>query len=313
MDPLGLKERNAMSSVCNTYPYQSLLEKSDEIYHYTCLGTLQIILNKKQLRFTNRAYLNDKSEGTYVLTLCKEKIAELWPWEDSSCKRNTKEKFCEYLDRKINNFDTGLFQSYQASFSYKSDSLSMWNYYAQGDGCNIQFANDFMESFRSRLIRSDMTLIFLYGKVIYNQTDQINLLRTIFERFKLFADTPYVDYLYECMIHCIVKLGAFFKHPSFEDERECRIVFNLSTPPDSNAFNQLVHPEKGEPYKRSVYIKQGMLVPYVDIDFDLKYLQSIMVSPTANFAKIEEGIKIMLREQGLESREVKPSRIPLRF
>ena len=48
MDPLGLKERNAMSSVCNTYPYQSLLEKSDEIYHYTSLGTLQIILNKKQ-------------------------------------------------------------------------------------------------------------------------------------------------------------------------------------------------------------------------------------------------------------------------
>lgn len=87
----------------------------------------------------------------------------------------------------------------------------------------------------------------------------------------------------------------------------------MSVKDDSNEFHQLSHPKDGTSYKRKVYAKQGMLVPYVDIDFDLKYLQSIMLSPTANFEKVREGVKIMLREQEIADREIKPSEIPLRF
>lgn len=79
-----------ITAAYNNFDYQSHLKQPDELYHYTSLNTLQIILKNKQLRFTNRAYLNDKSEGTYVLSLCKEKIDELWPWEDGVYKRNTK-------------------------------------------------------------------------------------------------------------------------------------------------------------------------------------------------------------------------------
>lgn len=63
-----------ITNVHNNFEYQSHLEQPKELYHYTSLNTLQTILANKQLRFTNRAYLNDKSEGTYVLSLCKEKI-----------------------------------------------------------------------------------------------------------------------------------------------------------------------------------------------------------------------------------------------
>lgn len=83
-----------ITATYNNFDYQSHLKQPDELYHYTSLNTLQIILKNKQLRFTNRAYLNDKSEGTYVLSLCKEKIDELWPWEDGVYKRNTKKSFC---------------------------------------------------------------------------------------------------------------------------------------------------------------------------------------------------------------------------
>lgn len=107
--------------------------------------------------------------------------------------------------------------------------------------------------------------------------------------------------------------GVIFKHPSFEDERECRIVFNLSVKDASNEFHQLSHPEDGTPYKRKVYAKQGMLVPYVDIDFDLKYLQSITVSPTSNFEKVKQGLKIVLCEQGITDLPINHSEIPLRF
>lgn len=307
-------ELKEVTDVYNKFDYQSHLEKPEELYHYTSLNTLQTILANKQLRFTNRAYLNDKSEGTYVLSLCKEKIDELWPWEEGACGRNTKKSFCEYLNRTMKGFNESLFESYQVSFSYKADSLSMWNYYAQGDGCNLQFSNDFLDSFRSKLIKPDeMPLVFLYGNVIYTQKDQLDILKEIFEAFEPYGLSPYVDNSYFCMTYCILKMGSFFKHPSFEDERECRIVFNLSIKEDTNEFNQLVHPENGTPYKRKVYAKQGMLVPYVDIDFDLKYLQSVTVSPTSNFEKVKQGLKIVLCEQGITTLPINHSEIPLRF
>ena len=305
-----------ITKVYNTFDYPSYLEQPEELYHYTSLSTLQKILEKKQLRFTNRAYLNDKTEGIYVLSLCKEKINELWPseWKEGACGRNTKKYFCEYIDGKIAEFDTELFQSYQVSFSYKSDSLSMWNYYAQGGGCNLQFSKDFMETFRSKLgDPAGMPLVFLYGNVIYNSETQLSILKDIFAKFEPYGLYPSTKALYFCMTYCILKMGSFFKHPSFEDERESRIVLNLSLKEDSNEFNQLAPLADGKPYKCNVYTKQGMMVPYVDIDFDLKYLQSIMLSPTANFEKVKEGVKIMLREQGIADREIKPSEIPLRF
>ena len=70
------------NEIYNTYDYQGKLKKPEKLYHDTSLDVLQTILEKKQLRFTNRAYLNDKSEGHYVLSLCEEKIDDLWPMEE---------------------------------------------------------------------------------------------------------------------------------------------------------------------------------------------------------------------------------------
>ena len=201
-----------------------------------------------------------------------------------------------------------------ASFSYKADSLSMWNYYAPGSGCNLQFSKDFTESFRERLRnQKEKSLVFLYGNVIYDLDEQLSALKEIFKKFKPNGQFPVLEHLYFCMTQSILKMGSFFKHPSFEDERECRIVFNLSVKDNSNEFHQLIHPEDGTPYKRRVYAKQGMLVPYVDIDFDLKYLQSITVSPTSNFEKVKQGLKIVLCEQGITDLPINHSEIPLRF
>lgn len=303
-----------ITRVHNAFDYQIHLDQPEELYHYTSLGTLQQILGNRQLRFTNRAYLNDKTEGVYVLSLCKKKINELWPWDDNVGERNTKEAFCKFLDNTINEFYSTLFQSYQVSFSYKADSLSMWNYYAQGQGCNIQFSNDFMESFRSRLVKPrEKSLAFLYGNVIYDESQQLNILQDIFKAFEPFGKYQAVESLYYCLTQSILKIGSFFKPSSFEDERECRIVFNLSMEKNSNVFKQIVHPESGFPYKCGVYSKQGMLVPYVDIKFDLKYIQGITVSPTSDFEKVKQGIRIMLYEQGVGSAFIKKSNIPLRF
>lgn len=319
----GLKELREITHAYNSFDYQGHLEEVSDLYHYTSLSTLQKILKERKLRFTNWAYLNDKSEGTYALVFCKEHLDAVWTWGDDVDKDNTKDNFRKKLDEAIDDvnkvrrgIDDNPPESYQASFSYKPDSLTMWNYYAQGQGCSLQFLNDLIENFRNRLLKPDgMSLIFLHGNVIYKDDKKIEILRDIFDYFKSCSPTGGVDTLYACLIECILKMGAFFKHSGFEDEREYRIVFNLRTTENSNKFIQLVHPENGDPYKREVYSKQGMLVPYVDVDFDLKHLQSISVSPTTNFEKVQTGINIMLFEQGVSKGQIpiNQSAIPLRF
>lgn len=42
-------------------------EQPPFIYHYTSSGAAQSIISKGQIRFTDRYYLNDASEGRYVL------------------------------------------------------------------------------------------------------------------------------------------------------------------------------------------------------------------------------------------------------
>lgn len=49
---------------------QFIPEVDSPIYHYTGPDAFTSILSKTELRFTNRDYLNDFSEGKYVLNLC---------------------------------------------------------------------------------------------------------------------------------------------------------------------------------------------------------------------------------------------------
>lgn len=309
-------DKEKMKKACwthNNIDYQDLLDKPKEVYHYTSMDTLQKILEKKQLRFTNREYLNDESEGTYVLKLCKERIDDLWSNENSEEKK----AFCKYLDEVLAGDHRDVFQIYQVSFSCKADSLTMWNYYAGENGCCIQFYDEVLSNFRNKLKEPKPdSLLFLYGKVIYNKNKQVKILKKIFEKYTFDCDDAYGMY---CFVKSILRIGAFFKHPGFKDERECRIVFELAKD-EKNEFNMLIPQKKAEPpetedtlYKCSVYSKHGMLVPHVDIDFDLKWIKSITVPPIAKFETVEEGIKIWLREKKLKNVPIKKSEIPLRF
>lgn len=297
----------------NNINYQDFLDKPKEVYHYTLMDTLQKILEKKQLRFTNREYLNDESEGTYVLKLCKEKIDDLWSNENSEEKK----AFCKYLDEVLAGDHRDVFQIYQVSFSCKADSLTMWNYYAGGSGCCIQFYDELLANFRNKLKEAKPdNLLFLYGKVIYNENKQVKTLKKIFEKYAFDCDNDYWMY---CFVQSILRIGAFFKHPGFKDERESRIVFELAKN-ERDEFAMLIPQKKAKIpdendvlYKCSIQPKHGMLVPYVDIDFDLKWIKSITVPPTAKVETVEEEIKIWLSEQNLKNVPVKKSEIPLRF
>lgn len=309
------------NEIYNTYDYQGKLKKPEKLYHYTSLDVLQTILEKKQLRFTNRAYLNDKSEGHYVLSLCEEKIDDLWPMEEGKetfkkALESAQKELKEAAEKPVYEKNTRNFQIYQVSFSYERDSLIMWNYYAAGGGCSIQFSKEYMENLKNELNGSGLTALF--GYVIYDVEKQVEILKGIFEAFlQVYSDNTSSSLKYalweSCLIRSILKIGALFKHPGFRDERECRMVFDVYQEGKTKEFPALIPPKGQEPYKSKIRISNGVLVPYVDFDFDIKYLQSITVSPTSNFEKVKQGLKIVLCEQGITDLPINHSEIPLRF
>ena len=63
------------------------------------------------------------------------------------------------------------------------------------------------------------------------------------------------------------------------------------------------------------YEKNGLLIPYVDINFSKEALKQITASPTLNFIEVEANLKNALQIYGYDKNSVTlcPSSIPVRY
>lgn len=300
----------------NKYNYQGLLSSDnaicDSLFHYTTVGTLLTILKNKQFRFSNRLYLNDYSEGQYVLDVCKENIDDIWP-EDSKYE---KDKFVAELSNLSEKLTYKQFSIYQLSLSKNGDSLSMWNYYAKGDGINIQLSSSkLLESFQTQfLTESQWPVGFLHGSVVYDKQKQIEILKRLLLDFSRAESLAGEWYLFTSW--AVLYVGTYFKHRGFYDEQEYRISFNpFFDPYDKEKCLTLKSSKRKEAYYVDVYQRGNMLVPYIDIDFNEEAVEGITLSPKIARDGIEDGLRIALRRDNFDIKRVtiKKSEIPVRF
>ncbi|EKP6447413.1 hypothetical protein PX975_004589, partial [Escherichia coli] len=97
----------------------------------------------------------------------------------------------------------------------------------------------------------------------------------------------------------ISKYIPFFKHPSFIEENEFRLVF---TP-------RILIPDV------QFRINNNGVIPYIIIgnkDHRKLPIKSITIGPTNDYDFIEAGIKMFLDSKGFSSVEIKSSSIPFR-
>lgn len=297
------------------YPYQQLIPgiKDDKVYHYTSSDTLFKIVEKKQLRFTNRLYLNDCSEGLYVLDLCIKRIDDIW---SPNCTFS-KNDFLECLKMLREKLNLQQFQFYQVSLSTDGDNLTMWNYYSKGDGINIQFSKSrLLESLQSHLHNTVVgSIALLHGLVIYDEDEQIGILRKLLGDFSETGEMLNEWGLFTSW--AVLNVGTFFKHKGFRDEREYRIAYNLFCDPNNptkclSLFSDNVH---NKPYSFDVYQKEGMMVPFVDVDVSSDSFQAVTLSPRIATEYYADGLKLMLHKHGLweNNISIQKSSIPIRF
>lgn len=304
-----------VTELYNSFDYQNLipLKEVEEIFHYTTSDTLIKIIEHRKLRFTNRLFLNDSSEGKYVLDLCIREIDNVWP---KYCEYE-KQEFVDSLKLLSTKIDSRYFQFYQASFSLCEDSLIMWNYYSQGNGTNINFSEKILlESLRNQLQDEVVKPIaLLHGCVIYDEEEQIEILKKILLDFSMAEQ--YLDEWYLFTAMAVLNVGVFFKHYGFHDEREYRIVYNLYRDFDNPAkcLSLFWDKEQHEAYEFDVYKKANMLIPYVDVYFDGNAIQGILLSPKITAEYYADGLKVLLQKYGLATDriKIKKSKIPLRF
>ena len=311
----------------NTSNYQSLIKTHSkklenyimvediDIYHYTSPSALNSIISNHTIRFTDRNYLNDYSEGRYVMDLCVHSRFELrLPKE---CRAYFKER-CRIL---LNNPMNKKRHIYQCSFSTQSDNLSLWNYYTKSDGVkgyNIGFnSKELSQELIASSNRKKHNIEVLHGKVVYSVNKQKYIIKSVIDDFCAIINDNLMDFVFvrlaiEVLVEKILLVGSFFKSPHFKQENEYRLLLHL-TP----YFDEQEKVVKFMVLNKSAqtYEKNNLLIPYLDIEFAKTNLNSICISPTLNYDETISNLKNALNIYGYSSTEVQvvKSEIPIRY
>lgn len=284
-------------------------EECEDIYHYTSTSGLISILSNSELRFSDRNFMNDKSEGEYTrnltVSILKNNEVEL----DSS--------FSKEVQKKLKEPRGDGFEVYSCSFSTNADNLCLWNYYskdAASKGYNIHFKVDDLQGFINSK-RNEKHVKVLGSRIFYElgkQKECIAKLLTGFNGYYLqHKSSITLEMTSSFIINKIIEQGIFFKNSCFQVENEYRIALMLymdDTKSDKPAFFNL----DNEKHFRD---NNGFITPYVDIGFNRSDLVGVTISPTIEANAAIRGVKEIthMKYDNLDPKQIKVSNIPLRY
>ncbi|MBO4643669.1 MAG: DUF2971 domain-containing protein [Alphaproteobacteria bacterium] len=280
---------------------EKILSRDDEIYHYTSQDGLKGIIENKHLFFSDARFLNDKTEIAHFYQLLENHIHEI-------DIKNEELKIILNEIASINNETPSDNNFYVLSFSHDNDSLSMWNYYTKSKenrGYNLHFlSNNLYENILSQTSPN----ICICGNVIYDETDQLKILKEIIQEIDNFytnfssenlkeASQETLRIIIEYTLHIC---SIFMKNKSFSCENEFRIVIQYMS------INKNIE-------NLDFRISQGIFIPYIKIPIDTNDIKGITLSPTQHSSDALLGIKEFLKSKGLDHIECNESQIPIRY
>lgn len=299
-------------------------------YHYTSPDAFLSIVKDQRVRFTDIRYLNDKSEGIYLIKLIInffEKYKKEYPYSSEAffylIKYHSIEELKELNVAKIKyNMPMPYMEQRHFVFcmSTKQDSLNMWNYYVNNgsyQGYNIGFSvNKFLKTFDISTKTHIDPLLVLYGEVLYKENDQNKEIAMFFDfmerNLKSHHDKKDMYYAVIEIRNFIESKGAFFKNPSFESENEFRIVIEIA---DARVHKKkdLYAGENNKEIEDDFTTKNGLIVPFLSVKFDYDAINSVTISPITEFDIAKDSVKELFYKKSNYDIDVKKSNIPIRF
>ena len=270
---------------------------SDILYHYTNGNGFMGIMESSELHCSHISLLNDPSEHIYFDEVLNKVLLD-----SKGCKTiydslyNDSYFGGQYYNREY----------YVLSFSRNGDSLSMWNYYSNGNGYNLGLNIE-------NIIKNNTGKVGHVSRIelVYDEIEQYKLLKKYIESFKNelarikklglnIPDNSYEDdQLTMEFIDGLISMRLRFKHSGYDREEEIRF---LVTKPEWIGRTNF--------YRIS---KNGVVVEYIKLSFDIKKdLESITIHPLGNSLHLE-GLKRYLNSKGMNGKlKLENSKLPFR-
>ena len=247
--------------------------------HYTSLSGLMGIVKNETLWATNIKFLNDEHEFQHALDLIKEIIlkAKITP-ADSNYSR-----YQEYVSRigdKLNSLDRYEAESvFTLAFSEETDLLSQWRGYCPSNNgyCLIFDVEQIYEAIKS--VFDDCHLVKCVYDNAQKETQLKKLLNDNWAKYGQIEGEKEKKGLLDELEKKLMLLASYFKHPSFEEEKEHRIVVLLTYAPDSD-----------------LRFREGRfsLIPYIELPAPRKTIRKICIGPTAHKELAKRALETFL-------------------
>lgn len=274
------------------------------LYHYTTPTGLLGILESKSLWATHTSHLNDSEEMEYAKKLIYSAI-------DISEKNDLLKTFVDFIPelRKVFTYFDKFFNYYITCFCENGDLLSQWRAYANsGVGYSIGFI--------AKSLNSDDNMSqnkVMLRKVIYDPKKQLPLIHTILkngcEGYLRVKDSGVgKDTLLGFIIHIVtylIECSFCFKHPSFAEENEWRIVIRT----ESNDTNDLQFRPSLKGLVPYLKLSSEQLTKKPDSGFPIA---EIVHGPSLHPEITRDCLKKLVGKTGFNSLAIKGSNAPLR-
>jgi hypothetical protein len=249
--------------------------------HYTTQKGLISIISNETLWATNIKFLNDEHEFKDALDLIQELILKA-NITSSHPEHENYERFIKHLKKEIRELDNHVTESvFTLSFSEEVDLLSQWRGYCpENNGyCIVYNIDDVFDEAKKRY--SDVNLV----KCIYDKEDKKKIIKDTLNKYwnkyrESEKQTSKKTIMHELSWEIMLR-ASYFKHPSFSEEKEKRIV--------------VIEENGGE---SELLFREGKysIIPYLTLKAPKKSITKIFIGPTYNKKLSKKSLEMFLEK-----------------
>ena len=205
----------------------------DTLYHYCSLDTFLNILKNRTLWLSDVGKSNDSQELKWLKAQCRIRIIKAQTEylklhsddSDNLYDFDSMERINQIAEI-VSRID--LYKSWAICFSEARDSLSQWRGYANdGAGVCIGFNRQYLDEFSHVFDNYETRFMLSMRKVDYSD-DGIDQFFENSTTLNKFNQCQTADEMHDALLSAIIntaKNAAYFKNPSFSEEKEWRLAF----------------------------------------------------------------------------------------
>jgi hypothetical protein len=269
------------------------------LYHYTSMGVLESITRTRQIWLSEVSHLNDKTEHDHAATFMQGLLYERYP----DLKLLVAENFSAWRFRQ------SFRETFVCSFTENADSLPQWRgYCSNGLGVAIGFSSAAirdMEVTVQPVHRPDLESSFSAAlmRCVYTREDKENLSEEYIDQFlRCMTSEANQNAAQQILTNVMSLCSPLFKHESFKEEQEWRLVVTSRTPDAPTRYFRIGY---------------SSIIPYLTAtlgaDETVDFIKEIVIGPSPNEGLAVKGVERLLHARGFSGAIVKPSNIPYRM